>query len=71
MMYYSHFLIVLAVAVAFSWNISKLLLVLTLLLNSIFLSTKKSIMFIGLKFILLSIFLQVNIRKNEKAEEKS
>ena len=71
MTYYSHFLIVLAVAVAFSWNISKLLLVLTLLLNSIFLSTKKSIMFIGLKFILLSIFLQVNIRKNEKAEEKS
>lgn len=71
MMYYSHFLIVLAVAVAFSWSISKLLLVLTLLLNSIFLSTKKSIMFIGLKFILLSIFLQVNIRKNEKAEEKS
>lgn len=60
--YYSHFLVVVAVTVFFSWSISRLLVVLGMIINFILLSTKKELMFLGLDVIFLAIVIQINLK---------
>lgn len=60
--YYSHFLVVVAVTVFFSWSISRLLVVLGMIINFILLSARKELMFLGLDVILFGIVIQINLK---------
>ncbi len=69
--YYSHFLVVVAVTVLFSWSISRILTICVLVLNCLLLSTRKELMFVGVDMIMLAVVIQINLNvKVEKFKKK-
>lgn len=60
--YYSHFLIVVAVTIVFSWVIHRPLAILCLLANFFLFSTKKELLFIGVDVVLLAVVAQINLK---------